>query len=416
MKKKIKNILSALLVVCMAFTSAIAAEATQLSPYLGFQQEYYEDLCDQTFSMLGISSSAGSMTGGSGQQIVSIALSQVGLSDAGEANKYSICGGAPGAAWCASFISWCGVEAGTYDSGITTRNASAAGHWDYYCDNPDKGTNYLWSDVTSGAVTPQAGDLIIYNSATYGGTWAIDPTVARRGMLAHIGMVVDTNNGVVQTVEGNWGNRVSIRDLPISGFPQLPDTSQWIWGFCRPKYPAGSFDGMDGATSFSVDGLRIDTDGSPSAGGSNTWQSSTSYAPAGRSSYDCSTHNVVVGYGLDSCVINPARGYCTKVHQYNAALGNCLAAVQEVDENGAPIGSPIYGVVGDNGHQPGEVSLALAQNMGFSNVSGANGVGTEHHFVITYFENCKLSLDARAAKSINDQINEQASSYLAAAR
>lgn len=410
---RLKRFFAAILSLCFILPFASATNAA-LSPYMGFQQEYYEDVCDQTFQLLGISGSAGSLSGGSGQQIVDIALSQVGKVDSAEGYKYSTAGGAPGAAWCASFISWCGQQAGTYESGITTTNASAASHWDYYCDHPDKGTNYLWSDVTSGKVTPQPGDLIIYNSSTYGGGSATGPMVARRGMLAHIGMVVGTTDGVVQTVEGNWGNRVSIRNLPISGFPNLPDTSQWIWGFCRPKYPSGSFEGIDGATSFTVDGLRIDTDGAPTSGGSGTWQGSTSYAPIGRSSYDCSKDNVVVGYALDACVINPSLGYCTKRHTYNHALGNCLAAVQEVDASGAPIGPPTYGVVGDNGHQPGEVSLAMAKNMGFANVSGSNGVGKEHRFVVTYFPKGKLNLNT-ANGDINVQIQKQADAYISSA-
>lgn len=378
------------------------------SPYSAYQEEYFKYLVEQTKERLGVGSSYLSMGYGGGSAIAEVAMAELGKTDAGEGYKYSIKGGARAQAWCASFISWCGAQLGYDTEGIMTLTASSIGQWNHYARNPDKGTNYTVSDVTSGAVVPATGDFIVFSQGAVG----TNP-LAEYGIQSHVAMVYSCDGVNITTIEGNWSGKVSSRIIPLSSIGGIMSGStQYVFGFSRPNYPNSLVSGISGAINFTSSGLRIDTDGGTDSGGSSTYQSSTSYKTADGVYYDCTTVNVVVNYALEDCFIGSSYPYCVGPHKYNNALGNCLAAVQEVDESGNPISEAYFAVVGDAGHQAGEVSLALAQNMGFTETSGSVGVSVEHKFIITYFPDCKLTLYANNEKTINEQINEQAANYI----
>jgi hypothetical protein len=128
-----------------------------------------------------------------GQQIVRVAESQLGQTEQPPGSNESpmiatyrtaTAGATPGAPWCAYFASWAARQAGeplgTNGEGL----GSAAQIWS-------------WAQSTGRAipngpgVTPQPGDLIVFGDE-------------------HVGIVRDVlPNGAIQTIEGNYENKVS---------------------------------------------------------------------------------------------------------------------------------------------------------------------------------------------------------------
>ena len=76
----------------------------------------------------------------------------------------------------------------------------------------------IW--IEDGAITPQAGDIIVYN-------WD-DSTQPNDGYSDHIGIVEVVNGKTITTIEGNYKDSVSRRTIPI-GYG-------YIRGYARPKY------------------------------------------------------------------------------------------------------------------------------------------------------------------------------------
>ncbi len=143
-------------------------------------------------ALMGTPETAGTTTT-PGQQIVRIAESQIGQAEqplgSNESPAISMyrtatAGAIPGAPWCAYFASWAARQAGeplgTNGEGL----GSVAQVWS-------------WAQSTGRAipngpgVTPQPGDLIVFGDE-------------------HVGIVRDVlPNGDIQTIEGNYENKVS---------------------------------------------------------------------------------------------------------------------------------------------------------------------------------------------------------------
>lgn len=127
--------------------------------------------------------------------------------------------------WCASFVSWCGNQAGLIESGVMWKTGGAD-YWTYYRDHPDKGT-VLTCDST---YVPQPGDILTYRGAG--------------GSSEHVGIVtVVTPDGSFYTVEGNTSGSCVNRYLHTkydngTGNVSYSNTN---WGapatISRPKYP-----------------------------------------------------------------------------------------------------------------------------------------------------------------------------------
>ena len=165
-----------------------------------------------------VTHSFGAMGQGSGdpigevrQRIVSRARSQIGVGETppgSDCNPYGYC-----AAWCAMFDEWVWRGAGVTPV-FTTDIARGVGQWGV--------DNGLFKDHTNGTRNgnPEPGDIVVWGEPGYvtGG---------------HVGVVVAVHaDGRIDTVDGNWSNRVSLRTAVD---PSLPDSSgRHISGYVRP--------------------------------------------------------------------------------------------------------------------------------------------------------------------------------------
>ena len=78
--------------------------------------------------------------------------------------------------------------------------------------------------IEDGTITPQPRDIIVYN-------WD-DNTQPNDGYSDHIGFVESVSGNTIIVIEGNKGEAVARREIPVGwGF---------IRGYARPKYATGS--------------------------------------------------------------------------------------------------------------------------------------------------------------------------------
>lgn len=117
-------------------------------------------------------------TGNQRQDIVSVALTQVGYKEGpgnsnGNDTKYGEWWGYNPMAWCAVFVSWCADQAGVPESVLKQSSFSNAGSFGFS------------SSFTAYQKTPQPGDLFFRNTN------------------AHVGIVYKVEGNTFYTVEGN---------------------------------------------------------------------------------------------------------------------------------------------------------------------------------------------------------------------
>lgn len=246
------------------------------------------------------------------------------------------------------------------------------------------------SDVKNGKVTPQAGDIIIFDSGGSASSTSVSSSASSGNQTDHVGIVFDydTSSGGISTIEGNCSNRVQklINEHNIS--------SGNIWGFVRPNYPSKGNDINDSSAFVKkVNGLDIDTDGASVKADivDGTHAPETSYHPDddANASIDASTVNYIVA---------PLSSEWDK-------YGKCLATVKD-DQTG----KVIYCIVGDRGPAWGEVSVQAGRNLGYA-VDGNHGIDRDKSFTIKVYPNCKLQIFKNGKTSIQDQINAQGAAY-----
>jgi hypothetical protein len=168
-------------------SSPATANAADITPTYGLQ------------SMNGVVGSSGLSATGTeyadspGARIVAIAESQIGQTEQPPGSNESpaiaqyrtaTAGAEPGAPWCAYFASWAASQAGAPIGEGGQGAGSASDVWS-------------WAQSTGRAITnapgvvPQPGDLIVFGDE-------------------HVGIVKDVlPNGDIQTIEGNYENKVS---------------------------------------------------------------------------------------------------------------------------------------------------------------------------------------------------------------
>lgn len=238
------------LAVLYAAPTVIAAEP-RWTPSAAYRSStYYENLKEIP------------LVGDGAFDTLSVALSQIGYHEGSSAagyggtstgrgnyTEYNLAfgrvGGTYAYAWCASFVSWCLVQAGARD---------AAGGLFASCT--------LWVErlteigqyrTRSSGYQPRAGDLIFFRSS--GTARASD----------HVGLVRYVKNGRVYTVEGNASDQVLLRDYALG------DT--YIVGYGLPDYE-GTPIGVDrvavedlrpGVYAVTYDFLNVRADASQSA-------------------------------------------------------------------------------------------------------------------------------------------------------
>ncbi len=115
--------------------------------------------------------------------------------------------------WCDATVSAAAIKAGAVD--LIGTEVGCEEHVNIF---KRKG---IW--IEDGTIVPEPGDIILYN-------WD-DKTQPNNGYSDHIGYVEKVTNGKIIAIEGNRGEAVARREIPVG----------WgmIRGFARPKYAAG---------------------------------------------------------------------------------------------------------------------------------------------------------------------------------
>lgn len=154
-----------------------------------------------------------SSSGGSGSQIVEVALAEVGTVGGAKYRQWYI-GYADGQPWCASFVSWCAEQVGLIDAGIIPKFQSCTAGVNIF---KNMGIFVYSSQYGGESYTPKAGDIIFYtgNFVRYQST--------------HVGIVQYTENGQVFAIEGNASDAVRVCSYRL--------TDQFILGYALPNYP-----------------------------------------------------------------------------------------------------------------------------------------------------------------------------------
>ena len=156
--------------------------AQQMAAEYGFDEKqlgYVTELLSDEYSDLWASLS---VPGGGSDDIVAVALSQVG--NVGGQPYWSWYGFSSRVEWCACFVSWCSEQCGYIESGIMPKFS--------YCPT---GVEWFrsrgqWLDRNS---IPPAGSIIFFD-------WGGD------GVADHVGIVESCDGSTVYTIEGNANN------------------------------------------------------------------------------------------------------------------------------------------------------------------------------------------------------------------
>lgn len=147
----------------------------------------------------------------SDNQIVTAALSQVG--NVGGEPYWSWYGFDSRVEWCACFVSWCANECGYIDTGIIPKFAGCVNGVQWF---QERGR---WTD---GSEEPEPGMIIFFDWDNKGQSGPQD------GLADHVGIVEKVENGIVYTVEGNYGDRCKINEYEIGHYE--------ILGYGVPQY------------------------------------------------------------------------------------------------------------------------------------------------------------------------------------
>lgn len=122
-------------------------------------------------------------TGGSGD-LVEVALSQEGNS--GGEIYWRWYGFEEYQPWCACFVSWCADQCGYIDAGVIPKFSLCSAGVEWF---------QARGQYMDSSYTPAEGDLIFFD-------WGTD------GSIDHVGIVVNVEDGFVNTIEGNSSNKV----------------------------------------------------------------------------------------------------------------------------------------------------------------------------------------------------------------
>lgn len=135
----------------------------------------------------------------------------------------------PSDEWCDACVSAAAIKAGAVD--LIGTEVGVEKHVAIF---KQKG---IW--IEDGTITPQPGDVIVFN-------WD-DNTQPNDGNSDHIGYVESVSGGKITTLEGNIGEKVGRRTIPV-GYG-------YIRGFARPKYAASSGGNTPSNPTKSIDEL-----------------------------------------------------------------------------------------------------------------------------------------------------------------
>ena len=115
--------------------------------------------------------------------------------------------------WCDTTVSAAAIKAGVVD--LIGTECGCEQHIKIFIN---KG---IW--IEDGTITPKPGDIILYN-------WD-DATQPNDGYSDHIGYVENVSGRTITLIEGNKGEAVARREIPVGW--------GYIRGYARPKYSSG---------------------------------------------------------------------------------------------------------------------------------------------------------------------------------
>lgn len=173
------------------------------------QREYLDELLSDENNSLWSSVLYG--TSGEDNQIVAVALSQVG--NVGGRPYWFWYGFNSRVEWCACFVSWCANECGYIETGIIPKYASCVNGVQWFKDRGQ------WLD---GSDEPLPGMIIFYDWDKHGQLGQQD------GRADHTGIVWKVENGYVYTIEGNLSDKCMTSRRPIGEYQ--------ILGYGVPQY------------------------------------------------------------------------------------------------------------------------------------------------------------------------------------
>ena len=155
--------------------------------------------------------------GSSALRIIQIAEAELGAINGDKYRSWWNGGYADGAAWCATFVSWCADQCGMLETIIPRFQGCSVGmNWFKAKDQWQEGPDYI----------PQMGDIIFFDWDPY-----------EEG-IDHVGFVWKCENGIVTTIEGNSGDRCVSNRYSLS--------YSCIVGYGTPAYPDMAYgDGME---------------------------------------------------------------------------------------------------------------------------------------------------------------------------
>lgn len=173
------------------------------------QREYLDELLSDENNSLWSSVLYG--TSGEDNQIVAVALSQVG--NVGGRPYWSWYGFNSRVEWCACFVSWRANECGYIETGIIPKYARCVNGVQWFKDRGQ------WLD---GSAEPLPGMIIFYDWDKQGQSGQQD------GRADHTGIVWKVENGYVYTIEGNLSGKCMTSRRPIGEYQ--------ILGYGVPEY------------------------------------------------------------------------------------------------------------------------------------------------------------------------------------
>ena len=156
-------------------------------------------------------------TGNQRQDIIGVAKTQIGYSE--ESNgvtKYGTYLGFPQIEWCTAFIIWCANQAGV-STAIIPAKTTPTGMKDFF----NKNSLYFFSKGHGGSYQPNPGDIVFFSSNS------------SPASVTHAGLVVSATDTAVNTIEGDYGDKVVQETYSID--------AQKIVGYATPNYTSSSY-------------------------------------------------------------------------------------------------------------------------------------------------------------------------------
>lgn len=212
-----------------------------------------------------------------------------------------------GYAWCASFVSWCLRQAGVPTS--TVKSYVSCTNWVAWFKQ-----NSTYKARSSG-YTPEPGDIIFFKSAY----------VTRTS--DHVGLVLYVKNGTVYTIEGNSGERVSLRNYKLN--------DGYIVGYGIPSYNKNSKVGTDFSKqckgTYIINAASLNVRSSPSTSNGSI---------LGRLSLGDTVEIDTINQGWGRITYNGKVGWISMSYAYLVAEDKTRTAVFS-DKNGLTVASTI---------------------------------------------------------------------------